>query len=892
MRGYDVLTCLWPAFLAIGAIASAAARPRSEWYRDTIVNLHIDNHSGLVGKGFTTEQLAAMVRDIPVTMIQVSAFGANGVTTYPTAICPHPGLGDWDTLAAWRGVTRTLGRRFCIYINTRGLGLPKEHPEWMQRDAQGKGKGRNGGLDVCARPSADRRGVLERVLLPMLNEIVTRYKPDGVWVDGDHARTPVCYCENCRAAWEEATGKRPPPATPSDPDWPKWLALEQQRLDGYRRQMARAVHTAHPQCMYTSNHSWRFKSKDPRSAPDFADTLSGDLSHGPALRLTRLSAMALSPDEEMPHDIMHNTANIQRRPACLRRILQQGALTLACGGPWFLWVPGSSIVRKAAQDRAKACAEFAVARRAALGPTASLAQVAVLLSETSWHRQHVQGKQGAYGTAAPEHLALALQDTGLAVDIVNEAILRSHANRYRIVVVANQQRVATATLSTLQSFVEAGGMLVLAGSALIENSDEPGVAQCAATRELRGRRTARLGDGRLPFPSAWAAPGRKDDVRAAFDDGTPLLVTRAMGRGTVARLAAATLPYPDDEGLAVWLLHTLGVGPSVAIEGDARDRHLVFALRRKAGHAVLHVTDLTSFVKGKRIVPTTQNLLDDEPPMPRIELSLPLSAKPKRVACVPAATSVSHRWADGVLHLTLEHVHVHAAVAIEGPIAEPWPLLPTTVPVGRQPAVPTAIAEDFETAPVGGPPPEGLGVARVAGKTSIRVTDETAASGRRCLKFTDHPDAPRPFHPYFFLRPAGLSRGAGILAFDLRLDRGAAVQVELREVENAREFPVGPSLVFRAGGELRAAGRPDALASLPVGQWFHVEVTFALDGAARYDLTLQLPGKPPQVFKGLPCRSPDFWRCGWAGFIGIASAQTAFYIDNVRLGTITKGKEE
>ena len=144
MRFLLLCTILLEA-IAMSGCATARRPRRSDWYRDALVVVHCDNHSALLGKGHSIDELTEMMRDIPVPMIQVSAFGAVGTTTYPTDIRPHPQLGDWDTLAAWREVARRLGHRFCVYINTRGLRISKDHPAWTQLDASGRGKGRHGG---------------------------------------------------------------------------------------------------------------------------------------------------------------------------------------------------------------------------------------------------------------------------------------------------------------------------------------------------------------------------------------------------------------------------------------------------------------------------------------------------------------------------------------------------------------------------------------------------------------------------------------------------------------------------------------------------------------------------------------------------------------------------
>ena len=114
------------------------------------------------------------------------------------------------------------------------------------------------------------------------------------------------------------------------------------------------------------------------------------------------------------------------------------------------------------------------------------------------------------------------------------------------------------------------------------------------------------------------------------------------------------------------------------------------------------------------------------------------------------------------------------------------------------------------------------------------------------------------------------------------LDATATVMVELRETENARDFPVGPSL--RIGSDsLRIADRGKPLMSLPEGQWVHFELRFPLTGQGSYQLRVQPVGAAEQVFDNLPYRSADFIRCGWVGFSGSGKQPACFYLDNLRL---------
>ena len=79
------------SLLLVGLGTGDRARgQRNDWYWDTVVNLHIDNHSLLIGQGKSSKELSGMYQGIPVDMIQVSAYGNRGNTmTYQSDVLEH-----------------------------------------------------------------------------------------------------------------------------------------------------------------------------------------------------------------------------------------------------------------------------------------------------------------------------------------------------------------------------------------------------------------------------------------------------------------------------------------------------------------------------------------------------------------------------------------------------------------------------------------------------------------------------------------------------------------------------------------------------------------------------------------------------------------------------------
>ena len=209
---------------------------------------------------------------------------------------------------------------------------------------------------------------------------------------------------------------------------------------------------------------------------------------------------------------------------------------------------------------------------------------------------------------------------------------------------------------------------------------------------------------------------------------------------------------------------------------------------------------------------------------------------------------------------------------------------PTTFPPPPPPPAPEPVDDGFEVPMVGTTPEraivsgEGLGA-------SIRVTDETAASGLHSLKVTDAPGLEQPWQPHFFYQPhftAGVMRQS----FDIRLEPGALMYAEWRD---DRVYPdnIGPSVTFDAqqGQTARVLVGGQTLAELPLSQWVSIEIEAELgQGTAKtWKLSLRIPEEEPRMIPGLSFSGKTFAELHWLGFVSTATDRAVFYLDNVKL---------
>ncbi|MHB8972748.1 MAG: right-handed parallel beta-helix repeat-containing protein [Pirellulaceae bacterium] len=196
------------------------------------------------------------------------------------------------------------------------------------------------------------------------------------------------------------------------------------------------------------------------------------------------------------------------------------------------------------------------------------------------------------------------------------------------------------------------------------------------------------------------------------------------------------------------------------------------------------------------------------------------------------------------------------------------------------PPPPLSIDDGFEATPAGAAPEKAQLQVENKGDV-IAVTDTVAASGRHSLQVIDAPDLQYAFNPHFIYSP-NYQDGTARCAFDLRIEDGTVMFHEWRDW-SVTPYVVGPSLWVQQG-VLQVNGQK--LLDVPVGKWIHCELVAGLGSqkTGTWNLTVTLPGQPPQRFENLALGNPDWQHATWVGFISNANAKSQWYVDNLQLG--------
>jgi hypothetical protein len=647
---------------------------RSEWYKKTLLNIHFDHHVGPntpVGGGADVDELTSLIAPIKPGFIQYHSKGHPGWTNYPTRLGGSPPTLVKDALAIYRRVAEKLGIRFTVYYSgLKDEYAAREHPEWRRRNARGDFIGE----DVLCPNS----GYVEARVLPQLREIIETYNPDGFWFDGDCWSVAPCYCNSCKRAFMVSYG-REPPENPQDPLWKTWMAFHRESFVKYLKKCADFIHELNPNCLFTSN--WSFTIRMPDPPPDFIDWVSADISptHGPLQ--ASFEARFLS-TRGKPFDLMtalqaftwSNTTPYPKYPV---HLFQEGAVIMANGGKWFIWVnPLEDDSLQPSHMRIVAeCAEFVHARVEAFEESEPFHEVALLHSALNFYE--VGNGLYDYGRVLDPLRGAhkALQELHYLFDIVDEETLLSRLNKYKTVILAEQAFISKTALENLMGFAKRGGVLIATGKSLINYRDE--FMEMFGLKHLEFDAIPR---GWIPFRGEKILinkPWHKISLKEACkllslsmsekecldEEGFVAVSMNKYGSGRTVYIASDVFgaywfeQYPKIREIIGFILDSV-MAKSLELKAPPT---VEVVLRRRADSMILHFCNLSVY----KDLSGNSFYVECVPPIRNIEFKLKLEKKPVELKLIPPESSIRWVYQDGVLEAMLENIQVHLAVKVK-----------------------------------------------------------------------------------------------------------------------------------------------------------------------------------------------------------------------------------
>ena len=653
----------------VSAFPRSAPLPR----RDAFFGLHFDLHPQATDTSLGADVSEANVRDLLERVrpdyVQYDCKGHAGWAGYPTEVgWPSPGIVK-DSLAVWRKATRDLG--VGLFIHYSGVWDSKavaEHPDWARVDADGK---RDPDATSVFGPYADE------LLIPQLKEVTAKYGLDGVWADGECWAARLDWSPRALAAWRAETGHRDAPRDRSDPRWLEWKTFHRRAFERYLAHWIDAVHAADPALQLTSN--WMYTTFAPKPAEARLDFLSGDYSPGLSVDRARVEARYLA-STGLPWDLMAWGFDKGRdlgwsiKPA--EHLMQEAAVVLMQGGGFQIYHQptrsGRVVEPIVAQE--EAVAAFCRAREAVSHKSASVPQVALLLSsESFWDRSEAVFSPWGDVFLELEGALQALLNLHYSVDILAEHQLEPRLGEFPLVVVPDSHRLTPDFRRALTGYVERGGSLLLLGercARLFEPIlgvafEGPPARQAAELGSVSGVVNA---DGVWQKVSPPAFPARaagyRYPTRDERKDGEVAATVHPFGKGLVAAVYGPLASiyfrshHPWIRDFIGHLAYEIFPEPAVEVRGPAG---VDVALRRtRDGRLSVHLLNTAALP-----LPDRHGFTDFIPPLAGLEVAVRTAQRPRAVTWVPDGGRLDWSWRDGRLTVAVPRLAVHGVLVVE-----------------------------------------------------------------------------------------------------------------------------------------------------------------------------------------------------------------------------------
>jgi hypothetical protein len=428
------------------------------WYKQVIRKIHFDMHTPEsvenVGRDFDPKAFANAIKEAGAEAICFFARCAYGWSYYPTKVgLPHPHL-ERDVFGDGVKAMKDEGIRVIAYVAIDNIPVPlaEKHPEWCSRKPDGSVRAGHG-TGTLACPNV----FINELLTPQFIEITKLYPVDGFFLDGVYQYFyNICYCESCKKSFG-----RDIPQEAGDPNWRAFRHWQVQSIWNNLGKAAEEVLKVNPDCMMGVN--WMSSIRWSVPPPESMGYLTGDpsLHNGTFETAFNLAAWAWrdKPADLMNERMLHSWQDFTCRTP--ETIETEYATALAGGGKLFIGdllkpvdvKPDPEVIKLH-----KRCFDFAI-KREELAKDAHLHSDIALLSSPETMRQH--GANWAVDETPLRGTYLALTEDGLTVDILYDADVKENINRYKTLVISEQQFVGHTTALAIKDFVASGGGLVI-----------------------------------------------------------------------------------------------------------------------------------------------------------------------------------------------------------------------------------------------------------------------------------------------------------------------------------------------------------------------------------------------------------------------------------------------
>jgi hypothetical protein len=585
---------------------------------------------------------------------------------------------------------------FLYYSGLLDGAAGERHPAWRMLHKDGSPQRYFGNFQTfVAWGICPLSGYFDEWVSVHWRELVTRSEPEGIWVDGDWGGP--CYCPRCTARFRKETGHKGamPDYNALTSEGAAWMRTWAQITHEWRSRCSRFLKSLRPQCMYSAGN---VSARKEFLAP--FDWRSGDWFSPNNHRLHMSITARRYATTGLPYDaytcdtsFVHSREYMRSRSKPLDRMLQEGATLLANGATWGYWtypMPNGAFVPSKMRV-ARAAAAFARARRDLCLHTRFVPVTAVINTDR--------------GATISSDVSPAIMGTGKALLALHRSpVFMDETGAdgelpYELVVLPEMGLVPPRLVEQLKKYVEAGGTLLTAGDA-IHSSDLQsllGVRLVKAAAVNDGHIFRKSGDpsgvfagwDRLEPKEAeelyplylswdhanpqigkiknnWPIHGMVDEEKPERA-GFPAATLRRLGKGLAVHVAANAFSHYWSFGtpeLLAWFRELLErIVPRPLLRSDAPS-FVEVSLREKKGNLLLHAINGNPG-RDISLVGSDDLWVNDIPAVGPYTFQLRCASPPEDVREEPAGKKLEHKFADGVLTVTLPRLDIHACIVLK-----------------------------------------------------------------------------------------------------------------------------------------------------------------------------------------------------------------------------------
>lgn len=694
--------------------------------RPMYVALHYDLHAIRdetdLGSKCDSKVLAEQLERTGVDFVQTDCKGHPGYCSWhsqtPGASVPK-GL-QRDMLQQWRKATKQLGIPLhCHYSGIWDTAAAAKHRAWCAKDAQGRAMrittgpaDKEHGADIMC----PRSPYVDELMIPQMKELVERYGVDGFWIDGDLWAVAPCYCRKCTKAFNEQTGLEPP-VDVEDEHWPAWWLFTLRSFEEYVTRYCDAVHKHMPGVKVCSNWLQTFRNPGPptrhsRHTPrdrhvrqpcptttsdnDLqqsdctavpTDWISGDNASVFGLDQTRCEVRYLS-TRGKPWDIMlwnfyrsHGMDDPKSpwTPKPVEMLLQEVAMVCCFGGGVQVYEHPELRDGRLVDWRLEnihQVREYVDKRRKVCSDTQSVPQVAVLHSEHHvWNTARSRNLMFDLDMSPVEGAVYALLECHYGVDVLDEWALLPRIDEFPVVVVPERHAMSLDMCDVLKDYVQRGGRLLVSGAGMAERLGQEFLGITAQQMVADEVRYVELDDCRATLynkqrctctaASNATSIGKLQGHLLQDDDNaiSPAAILNKAGKGLVLYVPYdifrdyAYNRYPATRDVVDRMIRALV--KRFDIEVDA-PRCVDVVLRKKSRKTYVHLVNRGSGIPSQ----PKAGAVDDIQPAGPIRIRLRGEVSPDKVRMLFDRSSVATEQKRTGCVITVEQVHIHAAVEL------------------------------------------------------------------------------------------------------------------------------------------------------------------------------------------------------------------------------------